>query len=81
MKSCIKSISFCDWDDVCFSPSAEVLRPMLCRECKKTDYFVVSRAQVLGAGIWRPPRRSDQRAAHSTERNNKRKQKQKKQVC
>ncbi|KAK7115612.1 hypothetical protein V1264_001450 [Littorina saxatilis] len=24
------------------SPSAELLRPMLCRECKKMDYFVVS---------------------------------------
>ena len=42
MKSWSKSISFCELFDGCFSPSAEVLRPMLCRECKKSDYFVVS---------------------------------------
>ena len=25
-----------------FSPSSELLRPILCRDCKRTDYFTVS---------------------------------------
>ena len=27
---------------VCFSPSQDLLRPLLCRECKRTDMFSVS---------------------------------------